>query len=53
MIYTGNKTEQNEFVDRNNKPVSLGEGHNKFFKWGSLWKTPTGNPKDVDIDKSL
>lgn len=50
----GNKKKENEFVDRNNQSVPIkGKYHTKYFEWGSSWKVPTDNDKDMDIDNTL
>lgn len=45
---------ENEFVDKENKPVvHKGDDHKAIFKWGSIWKTPTDDDRDRDIDQTL
>lgn len=54
LAFKGNKDYDNEFVDRENRPVPIkGHKHTKYFKWGTEWIVPTDNSKDRDIDNSL
>lgn len=54
ISHKGNKTDENEFVDRQNRPVAItGHKHTKYFKWGTTWIVPTDSSKDRDIDGAL